>query len=274
MDTFVDSSWYFARFTDPWNTDAPTDRKAVDEWLPVDQYIGGIEHAILHLLYSRFFTRAMKATGHAGIDEPFAGLFTQGMVVHETYAKPNGEWVTPAEVKIEGAEGGARTATLAATGEPIAIGGIEKMSKSKKNTIDPDDIMATYGADVARWFMLSDSPPERDVEWTERGVQGVVALHQPAVAADRRGRRARQERPGRAARRVRRAGAGAPQGRPRRARQGLGRDREAAFQRRASRTSTSSPMRWARPSPSPRRPRISPGPCGRPPRSWCGCSTR
>jgi leucyl-tRNA synthetase len=172
MDTFVDSSWYFARFTDPWITTAPTDRKIVDEWLPVDQYIGGIEHAILHLLYSRFFTRAMKKTGHAGIDEPFAGLFTQGMVVHETYAKANGEWVTPAEVKIEGAEGGARTATLATTGEPIAIGGIEKMSKSKKNTIDPDDIMGTYGADVARWFMLSDSPPERDVEWTERGVQG------------------------------------------------------------------------------------------------------
>src|SRR6201991_4047875 len=105
MDTFVDSSWYFARFTDPWITTAPTDRKAVDEWLPVDQYIGGIEHAILHLLYSRFFTRAMKKTGHAGIDEPFAGLFTQGMVVHETYAKENGEWVTPAEVTIDGAEG-------------------------------------------------------------------------------------------------------------------------------------------------------------------------
>jgi leucyl-tRNA synthetase len=172
MDTFVDSSWYFARFTDPWNKDAPTDRAVVDNWLPVDQYIGGIEHAILHLLYSRFFTRAMKATGHVGLDEPFAGLFTQGMVVHETYQRQNGEWVTPAEVKIDGAEGGARTATLATTGEPITIGGIEKMSKSKKNTIDPDDIMATYGADVARWFMLSDSPPERDVEWTERGVQG------------------------------------------------------------------------------------------------------
>ncbi len=171
MDTFVDSSWYFARFTDPWIADAPTDRKAVDAWLPVDQYIGGIEHAILHLLYSRFFTRAMKATGHVGIDEPFAGLFTQGMVVHETYQKENGEWVTPAEVKIEGADD-ARSATLATTGEPIIIGGIEKMSKSKKNTIDPDDIMASYGADVARWFMLSDSPPERDVEWTERGVQG------------------------------------------------------------------------------------------------------
>ena len=171
MDTFVDSSWYFARFTDPWNKDAPTDRKVVDEWLPVDQYIGGIEHAILHLLYSRFFTRAMKATGHAGIDEPFAGLFTQGMVVHETYQKQNGEWVTPAEIKIGGADD-TRSATLVSTGEPIKIGGIEKMSKSKRNTIDPDDIMGTYGADVARWFMLSDSPPERDVEWTERGVQG------------------------------------------------------------------------------------------------------
>jgi leucyl-tRNA synthetase len=172
MDTFVDSSWYFARFTDPWIESAPTDRKMVDAWLPVDQYIGGIEHAILHLLYSRFFTRAMKKTGHAGVDEPFAGLFTQGMVVHETYAKENGEWVTPAEVTIEGIEGGARTAKLVTTGEPIKIGSIEKMSKSKRNTIDPDDIMATYGADVARWFMLSDSPPERDVEWTERGVQG------------------------------------------------------------------------------------------------------
>jgi leucyl-tRNA synthetase len=177
MDTFVDSSWYFARFTDPWNEDAPTTRAAVDAWLPVDQYIGGIEHAILHLLYSRFFTRAMKATGHAGIDEPFAGLFTQGMVVHETYQRANGEWVTPAEVSLD-ETGGARTAKLAATGEPIKIGGIEKMSKSKKNTIDPDDIMGSYGADVARWFMLSDSPPERDVEWTERGVQGAARFSQ------------------------------------------------------------------------------------------------
>ncbi len=170
MDTFVDSSWYFARFTDPWIESKPTDRKMVDEWLPVDQYIGGIEHAILHLLYSRFFTRAMRKTGHAGMDEPFEGLFTQGMVIHETYHKKDGTFVTPAEVKIE-TTGNTRKATLAATGEPVVIGGIEKMSKSKRNTVDPDEIIGTYGADVARWFMLSDSPPERDIEWTEEGVQ-------------------------------------------------------------------------------------------------------
>jgi leucyl-tRNA synthetase len=171
MDTFVDSSWYFARFTDPWIATAPTDRKAVDAWLPVDQYIGGIEHAILHLLYSRFFARAMKATGHAGIDEPFAGLFTQGMVVHETYRTADGAWAAPAEVKIEQV-GEARQASLIATGAPVEIGAIEKMSKSKRNTVDPDDIIGSFGADTARWFMLSDSPPERDVIWTEEGVQG------------------------------------------------------------------------------------------------------
>jgi leucyl-tRNA synthetase len=170
MDTFVDSSWYFERFTDPWIKDAPTD-PMVDTWMPVDQYIGGIEHAILHLLYSRFFTRAMKKTGHVDLDEPFAGLFTQGMVVHETYQRANGEWASPAEIKIE-TQGDARRATLLATGETVEIGPIEKMSKSKRNTVDPDEIISGYGADVARWFMLSDSPPERDVEWTERGVQG------------------------------------------------------------------------------------------------------
>jgi leucyl-tRNA synthetase len=173
MDTFVDSSWYFARFTDAHREDAPTDRKAVDEWLPVDQYIGGIEHAILHLLYSRFFMRAMNATGHSNVKggEPFDGLFTQGMVVHETYRAKDGSWVEPAQVRIE-SEGGERRAVRIATGEPIEIGPIEKMSKSKRNTVDPDDIIGSFGADTARWFMLSDSPPERDVIWTEEGVQG------------------------------------------------------------------------------------------------------
>ncbi|WP_210496344.1 leucine--tRNA ligase [Microvirga antarctica] len=171
MDTFVDSSWYFARFTDPTLTDRPTDRHTVNEWLPVDQYIGGIEHAILHLLYSRFFTRAMTKTGHAGISEPFAGLFTQGMVVHETYKDASGGWVLPSDVRFE-TEGSARRAIHIASGAPVDIGAIEKMSKSKKNTVDPDEIIASYGADTARWFMLSDSPPERDVIWTEEGVQG------------------------------------------------------------------------------------------------------
>ena len=170
MDTFVDSSWYFLRFTAP-DAPTPTDLKAAQHWMPVDQYIGGVEHAILHLLYSRFFTRAMKKTHHANIDEPFKGLFTQGMVVHETYQKKDGTFVSPAEVKIE-LDGDKRKAVLLSDGEPVTIGPIEKMSKSKRNTVDPDDIMETYGADVARWFMLSDSPPERDVEWTEDRVQG------------------------------------------------------------------------------------------------------
>src|SRR6202035_2740447 len=171
MDTFVDSSWYFARFTDPWNENAPTTSAVVNRLMPVDQYIGGVEHAILHLLYSRFFIRAMKATGHIGLDEPFAGMFTQGMVVHESYKKADGGYVTPAEVVIESG-GNGRRATLAATGEEVSIGPIEKMSKQKRNTVDPDDIISTYGADTARWFMLSDSPPDRDVIWSDERVQG------------------------------------------------------------------------------------------------------
>jgi leucyl-tRNA synthetase len=178
MDTFVDSSWYFARFTDPWNGRAPTTLAYVDGpkgWLPVNQYIGGIEHAILHLLYSRFFVRAMKATGHVNqVEEPFEGLFTQGMVVHETYRLGSGataQWIEPAKVRIEEADG-KRSATLLSNGEKLQIGAIEKMSKSKKNVVDPDDIISGYGADTARWFMLSDSPPDRDVIWTEAGVEG------------------------------------------------------------------------------------------------------
>jgi leucyl-tRNA synthetase len=177
MDTFVDSSWYFARFTNPWDTENPTQRRQVDQWLPIDQYIGGVEHAILHLLYSRFFTRAMKATGHCGLDEPFAGMFTQGMVVHETYKAADGTFVLPADVRIEG-EGGIRKAFHIDTGAAISIGPIEKMSKSKKNVVDPDDIIGSYGADTARWFMLSDSPPERDVIWTEEGALGASRFMQ------------------------------------------------------------------------------------------------
>ncbi|MCW1749962.1 leucine--tRNA ligase [Rhizobium acaciae] len=173
MDTFVDSSWYFTRFTAPWE-DKPTDPEAANRWLPVDQYIGGIEHAILHLLYSRFFTRAMRETGHVAATEPFKGLFTQGMVVHETYSRGAGasrEWVAPADIRIDELDG-KRRAFLLTNNEEVSIGSIEKMSKSKKNVVDPDDIIASYGADTARFFVLSDSPPERDVIWSEAGVEG------------------------------------------------------------------------------------------------------
>ena len=167
FDTFMDSSWYFARFTAP-HADTPTNREATDYWLPVDQYIGGIEHAILHLLYSRFYMRAMTKTGHADINEPFAGLFTQGMICHQTYRNQSGEWVEPTNA----IEGDGDSIIHAETSEPLIVGRSEKMSKSKKNVIDPEDIIKSYGADTARWFMLSDSPPDRDLDWTEAGITG------------------------------------------------------------------------------------------------------
>src|SRR5271157_2725992 len=142
MDTFVDSSWYFVRFTDPTDESRPVEREVADHWLAVDQYIGGIEHAILHLLYSRFFTRAMRKCGYLGLDEPFAGLFTQGMVVHETYRGEEGQWLAPSEVRVE-ADGNSRRAFLLGGDEPVEIGPNEKMSKSRRNTVDPDEIIST-----------------------------------------------------------------------------------------------------------------------------------
>lgn len=173
FDTFIDSSWYYARFTGQ-PDGKPTDIDAASYWLPVDQYIGGVEHAILHLLYSRFYARAMERTGHLAVKEPFAGLFTQGMVNHETYSTPDGKWVSPEEIRT--ANGGFVLKSDANV--PIKIGAIEKMSKSKKNVIDPTDIIASYGADTARWFMLSDSPPDRDVQWTESGVEAAFKFTQ------------------------------------------------------------------------------------------------
>ncbi|MDP1027806.1 leucine--tRNA ligase [Sphingomonas sp. KR1UV-12] len=162
LDTFVDSSWYFIRFASQ-PDDRPFDRTVAEEWLPVGQYIGGVEHAILHLLYARFWTRALRHIGKLDVAEPFAGLFTQGMVTHETYKSDDGRWLSPPEV-----ENGIETAT----GRPVTVGRVEKMSKSKKNTVDPEPIVDQYGADAVRWFMLSDSPPERDLPWSEAGIEG------------------------------------------------------------------------------------------------------
>jgi leucyl-tRNA synthetase len=166
LDTFVDSSWYFARFCNT-ASPQPVDLPATRYWLPVDQYIGGIEHAILHLLYARFFTRALKRLGHVEVDEPFAGLFTQGMVCHETYRDSTGQWLSPEQV-----EKTAGVARRRDTGAPVEIGPSEKMSKSRKNVVAPENIIDIYGADTIRWFMLSDTPPERDIEWTEAGAEG------------------------------------------------------------------------------------------------------
>ncbi|RYD67945.1 MAG: leucine--tRNA ligase [Sphingomonadales bacterium] len=166
LDTFVDSSWYFIRFASQ-PDDKPFDKAAAEQWLPVGQYIGGVEHAILHLLYARFFTRALNHIGKLDVTEPFGGLFTQGMVTHETYKALDGRWLSPEEIRRDSAG-----AVEIASGDVVQVGRIEKMSKSKKNTIDPEPIVDQYGADAVRWFMLSDSPPERDLEWSENGIEG------------------------------------------------------------------------------------------------------
>ncbi len=163
FDTFFESSWYFLRYCNP-RSDKPFLKEDIDYWLPVDQYIGGIEHAILHLLYSRFFTKALRDLGYVNINEPFRGLFTQGMVTHKTFKGKNGEWIEPSHV-FERKDG-----YFDNNNDRVEIGKIEKMSKSKKNVVNPSSIIDMYGADTARWFMLSDSPPERDLEWTDVGV--------------------------------------------------------------------------------------------------------
>ncbi|HZB70010.1 MAG TPA: leucine--tRNA ligase, partial [Sphingomicrobium sp.] len=173
LDTFVNSSWYFIRFASQ-PGDQPFDCAEAEAWLPVDQYIGGVEHAILHLLYARFWTRALQRIGRIGIAEPFKGLFTQGMVTHETFLSADGRWLSPDEV--EAASGGALVER--STRAAVQRGRIEKMSKSRRNTVDPEPIVAKYGADAVRWFMLSDSPPERDLEWSIAGIEGAARFVQ------------------------------------------------------------------------------------------------
>lgn len=167
FDTFIESSWYFLRFADPRNEQVAFDKELVKYWLPVDNYIGGIEHAVLHLLYSRFWTRALSHVGYLDLAEPFGGLFTQGMVTHATFQDADGKWMFPTDVDIQGG-----TAKKIADGSPVTVGPVIKMSKSKKNVVDPEGIIGSYGADAARLFMMSDSPPDRDLEWTEAGIDG------------------------------------------------------------------------------------------------------
>jgi len=172
LDTFADSSWYFIRFASQ-PQDKPFDRVEAEQWLPVGRYIGGVEHAILHLLYARFWTRALKHIGLLDIAEPFTGLFTQGMVTHETYSFPSAsEGLAPTWLSPDDIERGPDGAVERTTGKSVTVGRVEKMSKSKKNTVDPEPIVDQYGADATRWFMLSDSPPERDLPWSESGIEG------------------------------------------------------------------------------------------------------
>jgi len=166
FDTFFESSWYFLRYADPASDDG-VNGEAAAYWLPVDQYIGGVEHAVLHLLYSRFFTRALSKVGYLDLGEPFAGLMTQGMVCHQTFQDKSGKWLFPTDVVKKG-----DAWVQIADDSEVTAGRIEKMSKSKRNVVDPELIIQNYGADTARLFMLSDSPPERDMEWTESGVEG------------------------------------------------------------------------------------------------------
>jgi leucyl-tRNA synthetase len=173
LDTFVNSSWYFIRFASQ-PDDQPFDRAEAEQWLPVAQYIGGVEHAILHLLYARFWTRALQHIGRIGFAEPFKGLFTQGMVTHETYKSLDGRWLSPDEIEY----GTSASVIERATGSGVVRGRIEKMSKSKKNTVDPEPIVDRYGADAVRWFMLSDSPPERALEWSEASIEGAARFVQ------------------------------------------------------------------------------------------------
>lgn len=165
LDTFVDSSWYFARFCDPHNPQKAFSAERTQKWMPVAQYIGGIEHAVLHLLYARFFSRALKMCGYWDVKEPFEGLFTQGMVCHKTYKSADGEWICPHDVVWE-------EDIPTYHGKPVTIGRSEKMSKSKCNVIGIDEMAETYGVDALRFFLLSDTPPERDIEWTDDGIEG------------------------------------------------------------------------------------------------------
>ena len=174
LDTFVDSSWYFIRFCSPKLKDKPFDKKAFSYWMPVDQYIGGVEHAILHLLYSRFFMRAIKLNDKKiKIKEPFKGLFTQGMVCHETYKNEKGDWLSPEEIKKMDKS-------------KVIIGPPEAMSKSKKNVVDPESMIKIYGADAIRWFMLSDSPPDRDIQWSNEGVSSAHKFVQKLWSINRK----------------------------------------------------------------------------------------